>query len=72
MAFCRAMLEVEIRMGRKGDGAVQQGVQHQVTQGRLLGALCHPLGREQVLKNVIDQLVGFVPVIIGVHPSDSP
>ena len=85
MAFCRAMLEVEIRIGWKGlpwsvrkrcvaqgDGTVQQGVQHQVAESDLLGPLRHTLSREQVVKNVVDHIVGSFPVIFGVHPNHSP
>ena len=53
----------------QGDGAVQQGVQHQMAEMRLLGALCHALGRKQVVKNMVDHFMGFFPVIFGVHPN---
>ena len=50
------------------DGIVHQGVQHQVAEMRLLGTLCHALGREQVVENMVYHFMGVLPVIIGIHP----
>lgn len=56
----------------EGDGAVHHGVQHQVTERDLFGPLSHAMKREQVVKNAVDQIMGILPVIIGIHPIRSP
>ena len=44
------------------------GVQHQVAEGHLLGALRHAPNREKVMKNMVDHIMGVFPVIVGDHP----
>lgn len=78
MAECRPRRQVGVGLANPGscvtqsNGTVQHGIQHKVAESDLLRPFCHALDGEQVLKNVIDHLVGFFPVVIGIHPNNSP
>ena len=47
----------------QGDTAAQHGVQHPMAQSNLLRALRHGLGGKKVFENVIDIVMGILPVI---------
>ena len=51
----------------QGDAVIQHGIQHFVTQGHLDRTLCHTVGGEKFFENVIDLLMGILPVILF-HP----
>ena len=51
----------------QGDAVIQHSIQHFVTQGHLDRTLCHTAGGEKFFENVIDLLMGILPVILF-HP----
>ena len=47
----------------EGDAAALHGLQHPMAQSNLLRALRHGLGGKKVFENVIDIVMGILPVI---------
>ena len=56
----------------QSNGTVQHRIQHQVAERHLLGSLRHISGKEKLMKNAVDHIMGVFPVIIGLHPKKSP
>ena len=51
----------------EGNPSILHCFQHPVAQGDLLRALRHPLDGEQIFENMVDVLMGILPVVM-IHP----